>query len=619
MRYIVTAVTALAAIVSLGGTPALAADKPKAPSCDRACLEGLVGKYLTALAAHDPSLLPVGKTFRFSENDQPLQLGQGTWVSVSGLGGYRHVFADPEAGQAAAITTVTESGTKAILDLVIKVENRKIVEAESQIIRDAMGAARYEQLGSPAPEWLQGVPPAERMSRADLIATADKYLQGMVRDDPKGDFSFFDPDCNRLEHATQTTNVKTPAAYGHSSDFDFSSLGCEAQYKTGFLGFVTDIRDRRFPVVDEERQALFAFADLDHNGTVRVLHLSTGKDFVIPAYFDVPRTLQAGEAYRMRAGKIWRIEMTLTELPYGMRPFGAAPPPAAPVPPPRPLKGAPPPACSRDCLSNLLVQTLQAMVDHRPGDAPLAPNVRYTENGQVLKPGDGVWATATAIAMPGDGLASLGPSISAYKLFLADPATGQAGCLCAVNENGTPGMMAIRIKAVGGKVSEIEAMIVRQETTGPRGGTLTLFKTPQLAQFNPKGFTEPGATLTRPLSMGTTRAGYAVDANRYLDAIAYDLRAAQTVTIEGSTRLNGNALPGMVPPALSHDRRVWLIDERAGLELASAVLDHDGADPPGLPTSNLLAGVFKIEGGKIAEVEAIERPVPYGMTSGWAP
>ena len=621
MRNIVTAVMALAVMAALAGPPpARAADKPKAPSCDRACLEGLVGKYLAALVAHDPSKLPAGKSLRFIENDQPLQLGQGTWVSVSAIGAYRHVFADPQGGQAAAITTVTENGARAILDLRLKVENQRIVEAESQIIRDPMGAARYEQLGAAAPEWVQPVPPAERLPRAELIADADKYFQGMQRNDPKGDYSFFDPDCNRLEHATQTTNLKTPQAYGHSSDVDFSSMTCEAQFKTGFLGFVTEIRDRRFVVVDEERQAVFAFADLDHNGTVRVLHMSTGKDFVVPAYFDVPRTLQVGEAFRIRgAGKLWRIEMTLTELPYGMRPFGAAPPAPAPTPAPPPPKGKAPPACGRDCLSDLLVQVLQAMADHRPGEAPLAPTVRYTENGQPLKPGDGIWGTAAAIAMPGDGLASLGSAISAYKLFLADPATGQAACLCAVNENGTPGMMAIRIRALAGKIGEVEAVIVRQETTGPRGGTLTLFRTAPLATFTPKGFSAPDAVLTRPPPLRTARAGMATDVNRYFDTLAYDLRASQPVSIEGSTRLNGNALPGTAPAADVRGRRVWLADEQAGLVMASAVLDHDGTTPAGLPTSNLLAGVLKIEGGKIAEMEAIERPVPYGMDTGWTP
>src|SRR5262249_3925477 len=162
-----------------------------------------------------------------------------------------------------------------------------------------------------------------------------------------------------------------------------------------------------------------------------------------------------GEAFKVRnGGKLWRIEMTLTELPYGAKPFGTAlaAPAQAPAPP---AKGAAPPLpCYRQCLSDLLVQVLQAIADHPPAQAPPAANVRYSENGQALKLGDGLWGTATAVAMPGDGLSSLGPSLAAYKLLLADATTGQAACLCAVNENGTHGMLLLRIKAAAGKVSE---------------------------------------------------------------------------------------------------------------------------------------------------------------------
>jgi hypothetical protein len=575
-------------------------------SCDRACLEGLVGKYLDAMVAHDPTKVPAAKAFRFVENDQVLKPGQGTWASVTGLGAYRHIFSDPESGQVVAITTVKEGANGAILDLWLKVEDRKVTAAETQIIRDSGGAALYETLGAPAPEWLQPVPPAERLPREALIASANKYLTGMIRDDPKGDYSFFDPECDRLEHARRTTNLKTPEAYGHSSDFDFSSMGCEAQFKTGFLGFVTDIRDRRF-VVDEERQALFAFADLDHNGTVRVLHMSTGKDFVIPAYFDVPRTLQAGEAYRMRAGKIWRIEMTLTELPYGMRPPGDADPP-------RPREAPGKAACDRTCLGGLVDQTLQSMVDHAPGDAPLAPGARYTENGQVLKPGDGLWGTATAIAMQGDGLSQLGPNSSAYRLYFADPATGEAGYLGAINENGTAGMLMLRARVSGGKIADLEAVATREETRGPRGGTMTLFRGPPLAEFTPKGFSEPDPDLLASVDprQRTPRKAMAAAVDRFFQAARYNLHAPTPTPPEGALRLNGN----VIAAAPAYDGRGWrigLLDEERGLALAYAMVDDAGPTP----SSHLVALVFKIVGGRIQKVEAISRPAPLGMTTGW--
>ena len=639
------------ALLALAGAPARAAPR----TCDRACLEGLVGQYLAALAAHDPSKLPAGRTIRFVENDQPLKLGEGTWATVDGLGAYRHIFADPEGGAVAAITTVKENGVPAILDVVLKVEDRRITGVETQIVRDAAGAGRYERLGAPEPLWLQPVAHADRIPREALAGTPNKYFQGMQRNDPKGDYSFFDPDCNRLEHAEQTTNLKTPQAYGHSNDTDFSSMTCQAQFQTGFLGFVTGIRDRRFVVVDEERQALFTFATLDHNGTVRVLHMSTGKDFVVPAYFDVPRTLQVGEAFRMRGDRIHRIEMTLTELPYGIRPAWDVPAePARPKPAARP-------ACDRACLGDLLEQLLQAMVDHDPMGAPLAANVRYTENGQVLKPGDGLWGTATAIAMPGDGLARLGPRSPAYKLSFADPATGQIGFLGSVNENGTPGIVALRLRTEAGRIADIEAVIVRDETTGPRGGTLTLFRPRLLAELNPKGFDKPDPALTTPLAPTerTPRKAMAEAVNKYLEGVEKGSGAAVLTWSDclrrdngGQTTGNANiapmdpAAPGFKPFALGcaaqldgglrwiskvRDRRILLIDEERGLVMAMAMVDHTGAVtslqtetgtvalPSNLltPSTDMTAAVFLVKAGRISRIEALERPVPYGMTTGW--
>lgn len=640
----------LAAVLSFGA-PAEAASKP---ACDRACLEKLVGEYLAALPTHDPSKLPSARAMRFIEEDQVLRPGQGTWATITGLGRYRHVFADPEDGTAAVITTVQENGVPAILELVLKVQGGRILEAESQIVRDPRGAAKYEALGAPAPEWLAAVPPAERIPRDQLAATANKYFQGMQRNDPKGDYSFFDPDCNRLEDGDQTTNLKTPQAYGHSTDTDFSSMTCQQQFQTGFLGFVTEMRNRRFPVIDEERQAVFAFVNLDHNGTVRVIHMSTGKDFVIPAYFDVPRTLQAGEAFKMKGDRIWRIEMALTELPYGTRPADDA------APPPPPTRAAPPkPPCDRTCLGGFVDQVLQAMMDHDPSHAPLASNVRYTENGQALKPGDGLWGTATAIAVEGDGLSSLGPESSAYRLYFADPATGEGGYLGALNENGTPGILALRVKVVNRAITEIEAVVVRREGTGPRGGTMTLMRPRLLAEMNVKGFSEPDPVLLADGERWNAKA-MANTVSHYFDGMLRS--SSQGIPIApdcirrdngGQTTLNGAAapldpgVPAFKPFALGcqaqldsgffryvsavRDRRALVVDEERGLVLEVAMVDHAG-DVKTIPTTagqvtlpvnlltpstDMVAGVFKLSNGKIQRIEAIERPVPFGMTSGW--
>src|SRR5215831_9844157 len=95
-------------------------------ACDRSCLEGVVSEYLNALVAHDPSRLKVTPGVKYAENDQIMPLGKGEWQIVGALGKYRHVFADPQNGQVAAITTITEHGVGAIYAIRLKVENGKL-------------------------------------------------------------------------------------------------------------------------------------------------------------------------------------------------------------------------------------------------------------------------------------------------------------------------------------------------------------------------------------------------------------------------------------------------------------------------------------------------------------
>ena len=74
-------------------------------SCDRACLDGFINQYLDALVARNPFGLPLAAKVKFSENDQPLPLGDGLWNTVSGLGSYKLYAADPTRGQAGFLGT----------------------------------------------------------------------------------------------------------------------------------------------------------------------------------------------------------------------------------------------------------------------------------------------------------------------------------------------------------------------------------------------------------------------------------------------------------------------------------------------------------------------------------
>ena len=580
-------------------------------SCDRNCLEGMISAYLAALAAHDPGRLPVAPGVKYAENDQVLPLGSGEWQIAGSPGKYRHVFSDPESGQVAAITTITEHGVRAIYVVRLKVENRKISEIETQITRDAVGAARYEKMGQPEHVWLEAVPPAQRVPRAELIAQANKYYSGMERNDPKGDYSFFDKDCNRLEDALQTTNVKTGDAYGHSNDTAFASLTCEAQFQTGFLGFVTKIRERRY-LADEERQAVFAITTFDHNGTVRTLPSVNGKSSPIPAYFDVPRTLHASEAFRLRGDKLYRIEMTLTEVPYGMRsPFHAGPPVN--------LRGAgtkAPSPCDRGCLDGLVKQVLEAMLAHDASSLPLAKGARYSENGQFIAIGDGLWGTAGKIEMPGAG---------DYAAIYADAGSGTGAYWGATNEHGTPGVLALRIKVSGGKISEIEAVDVREESVGPRGGTMTLMRPPLPVELKPTllGALDPVflEKAAGPIPSALITA--------YLDGLERHSSKGVRFSPDCKSRDNavevksGCALP-MEGTTAVRDRRILVADAERGVVIAVAMIDNPGTGPAGAPASQLVPSTYmvpqliKIENGSIARVEGLVKWMHFGYTSAWA-
>ena len=46
-------------------------------ACDRACLQGVADAYLAALVAHDPSKAPMAPNAKFTEQAQPMPIGEG--------------------------------------------------------------------------------------------------------------------------------------------------------------------------------------------------------------------------------------------------------------------------------------------------------------------------------------------------------------------------------------------------------------------------------------------------------------------------------------------------------------------------------------------------------------
>lgn len=298
-------------------------------------LAGAITRVLEAMASHGPvsAGLAAGLTdgVRYTENGQELALGDGLWGTLDTLGTYRHDFLDTVSGQGATITTIAEGAVRSILVLRVKLTAGGISEVEAIAARpDAVtgqaafadGPNQLDLSGGPAPEWLAPIPEAERLSRAELRRVANMYFSGIEKNDGKGEYPFAD-DCIRIENGFRTTDVpgvapaqEAPADKDTPYQPDFRAMGARAQLETGFFRFVDSIRERRFPIIDEERGTVFSFAFFDHSGTVREYELANGRK--VTTGLTRPFSWEIGEGFRIEKGLFTRIEAVMTPCPYGM-------------------------------------------------------------------------------------------------------------------------------------------------------------------------------------------------------------------------------------------------------------------------------------------------------------
>lgn len=303
----------------LFAAPVAAAEPVKLP-CERACMEDLAGKVLTALAAHDAASLPLAKHARYTENGQEMGFDNGLWQTASKVGAYRHVFADPASGQFGTFATMDENGHGLVLGVRVRLELGLISEVELVTYRTGAGPAwndagyaNLERMKAPKPVW--NATSGKRLSRQELAKTANYYFAGIENNDGKGYYPFTD-DCDRLENGTATANNPGIVKMG---PVDIGGMGCKAQFSTGLYGVVTEVHDRRYAVIDEERQAVFALAVFDHCGCKKSLTMPDGTRVDV-GFFNKPSSILLAEAFKIDGGLIRQVEAVGTSVPYHMRP-----------------------------------------------------------------------------------------------------------------------------------------------------------------------------------------------------------------------------------------------------------------------------------------------------------
>lgn len=145
--------------------------------------------------------------------------------------------------------------------------------------------------------------------------------------------------------------------------------------------------------------------------------------------------------------------------------------------------------CDRPCLSGFITKYLDALAAHDPRRLPLAPDIRFTENGVAIPLGEALWLT----------LGGLGK----YRVDYLDTQAQQAASHVAFVENDRPGLMALRLRIIDGKISEVETVL-------SRGAPMASHMPPVESLW---AESEPSATRL-------TRAQLAAETENYLKAVS---------------------------------------------------------------------------------------------------
>ncbi len=289
-------------------------------------------------------------------------------------------------------------------------------------------------------------------------------------------------------------------------------------------------------------------------------------------------------------------------------------------------------SCDYACLTGLVEQYLKALVAHDPRQVPVADHVRFTENTIRLKLGDALWGTASGMGT--------------YKLYFADPYDGEVGFEGTIRENGTPAILLLRLRVVDHKITEVETLVHRN-----REDTEALEKLGQ-----------PDPVWLQPLeiSQKTSRQEMLKAVNLYFegilhssgDMVPFDPRCNRI--LDGYQDTNNPTAKGWFdmgsfrPDAMGirenmntgiwtyiksiDPRRFVVVDEKMGIVLGLLMFNHPGnvrwADVAGVgrvpmppitqrPSSVEAGEFFKIEGGKIRQIEGVTISLPYGSHTGW--
>jgi hypothetical protein len=280
------------------------------------------------MGAHDASKAPFAANVKVTENAKLLSVAkptEGLWITATSLENYKFYVADPKAGQIAFVGLVKENDKTALLSMRLKIENKKISEVESVVVRD-MNEANLWTLKTPPAEFSRALAPAERVSRDELVRISSVYFDGIVKISSK--IVPWDDECYRLENGMWTAGPKLPpeiAANEPKSSAAPKSSGpgggafdrgrCAEAFDSGVFALIESIEPRRTPVVDEERGVTWGVYVFNHPG-VETVKMPDGSIQKAAYFAGQPNSMPMSELFKIKNGKIRDIMAVGVVNPY---------------------------------------------------------------------------------------------------------------------------------------------------------------------------------------------------------------------------------------------------------------------------------------------------------------
>jgi len=260
--------------------------------------------------------------------------------------------------------------------------------------------------------------------------------------------------------------------------------------------------------------------------------------------------------------------------------------------------------CDRACLKSMITKYVDAMVAHDPSRLPLATGMRFTEDSQELKLGEGLWKTVTRKGDFRQDYIDLRKQIAATHVMLFEEnAQILYSVVLRVADQKITGIETLvdRITPTSRfKPDSLEKPLVGMSERVPAGKQMPRAEMIRIAMYYPEGL----------------RIGSFVTAKTPFAKEAYRVENGTFIAGEGGPRPNAPAI--LTQKIILHPdvkASVAAVDEEEGIVLLWMNFGDTNSYGPGNALVTFEA--FKVWAGEIHAVNAFFRILPKDTQRGW--